>query len=61
MRKISAYVALISVPTMIAGIYGMNFDYMPELGWSFGYPTVLLVIIVSCFSLFRVFRRNQWL
>jgi magnesium transporter len=61
MRKISAYVALISVPTMIAGIYGMNFDYMPELGWSFGYPTVLLVILVSCFSLFRVFRRNQWL
>jgi magnesium transporter len=61
MRKISAYVALISVPTMIAGIYGMNFDDMPELGWSFGYPMVLLVIAVSCLTLFRVFRRNQWL
>jgi magnesium transporter len=61
MRKISAYVAIISVPTMIAGIYGMNFDYMPELGWSYGYPVVLLVIVVTCLSLFRVFRRNQWL
>ena len=61
MRKISAYVAIISVPTMIAGIYGMNFDYMPELGWSYGYPMVLLVIMISCLTLFRVFRRNQWL
>ncbi|WP_414709334.1 magnesium/cobalt transporter CorA [Pseudonocardia sp.] len=61
MRKISAYVALISVPTMIAGIYGMNFDYMPETHWKFGYPMVWLVIIVSCLSLMRVFRRNQWL
>ncbi|MGH3910456.1 MAG: magnesium/cobalt transporter CorA [Pseudonocardiaceae bacterium] len=61
MRKITAYVAIISVPTMIAGIYGMNFDFIPELHWSFGYPMVWLVIIVSCLSLFRVFRRNQWL
>ena len=43
MRKITAYAALISVPTMIAGIYGMNFDYMPELHWRFGYPLVLLI------------------
>jgi magnesium transporter len=61
MRKISAYVAIISVPTMIAGIYGMNFDHMPELHWTLGYPMVWLVIIISCLSLFRVFRRNQWL
>jgi magnesium transporter len=61
MRKISAYVAIISVPTMIAGIYGMNFDYMPELGWSYGYPMVLLTIVITCLTLFRVFRRNQWL
>ena len=38
MRKISAYVAIAAVPTLIAGIYGMNFDHMPELGWSVGYP-----------------------
>jgi magnesium transporter len=61
MRKITAYVAIISVPTMIAGIYGMNFDYMPETQWSLGYPAVLLVIAASCLTLFRVFRRNQWL
>ena len=41
MRKISAWVAIVAVPTMIAGIYGMNFDDMPELRWSLGYPSVL--------------------
>ena len=61
MRKISAYVAIISVPTMIAGIYGMNFDFMPETKWSYGYPMVLLTIMITCLALFRVFRRNQWL
>ncbi|MGH3588588.1 MAG: magnesium/cobalt transporter CorA [Pseudonocardia sp.] len=61
MRKISAYVAILSVPTMIAGIYGMNFDFMPETKWSLGYPLVLLVIVSVCLMLFRTFRRNQWL
>jgi magnesium transporter len=61
MRKITSYAALITVPTMIAGIYGMNFDFMPELHWEYGYPAVLLVIATICFTLFRVFRRNQWL
>jgi magnesium transporter len=41
MRKITSYVALASVPTMVAGIYGMNFDVMPELRWKFGYPLVV--------------------
>ena len=41
MRKISAWVAIAAVPTMVAGIYGMNFEHMPELGWRFGYPTAL--------------------
>ena len=40
-RKISAGVAIVAVPTMIAGIYGMNFEHMPELGWTFGYPLAL--------------------
>ena len=44
MRKISAWVAILAVPTMIAGIYGMNFDDMPELHWRFGYPAVLVLI-----------------
>jgi magnesium transporter len=61
MRKITAYAAMISVPTMIAGIYGMNFEFMPELHWRFGYPLVMLVIGVICLGLFRVFRRNEWL
>ncbi len=61
MRKISAYVAIAAVPTAIAGIYGMNFDYMPELRQSWGYPAVLLVMLVVCTMLFRAFRRNHWL
>ncbi len=61
MRKITAYAGLISVPTMVAGVYGMNFDYMPELHWNFGYPMVLLVIAVVCGLLYRNFRRNGWL
>ena len=61
MRKISAWVAILAVPTMIAGIYGMNFDEMPELHWRFGYPTVLVVIAVACTLLYRRFKRVGWL
>lgn len=61
MRKISAWVAIVSTPTMIAGIYGMNFEYMPEKDWVYGYPACLLVMLLSCVVLFRIFRRNQWL
>jgi magnesium transporter len=61
MRKISAWVAIAAVPTMIAGIYGMNFEHMPELGSVFGYPAVLAFIFVVCFVLYRMFRRSGWL
>ena len=61
MRKITAYAALLAVPTMLAGIYGMNFDYMPELHWEFGYPAVILVILTICAVLWRTFRKNRWL
>ena len=61
MRKISAWAGIIAVPTAIAGIYGMNFRYMPELDWRWGYPLVLLIITVSCVMLYRGFRRNGWL
>jgi magnesium transporter len=61
MRKITSYAAMISVPTMVAGIYGMNFDVMPELHWRYAYPAVLVVTALACLLLFRVFRRNQWL
>jgi magnesium transporter len=60
-RRISAWAAIIAVPTMIAGIYGMNFEHMPELGWWFGYPLVLAVIAALCFGLYRYFRRAGWL
>jgi magnesium transporter len=61
MRKISAYVALAAVPTMIAGIYGMNFDHMPELRQAWGYPAVLTLIATVCVYLYTRFRRNHWL
>ncbi|GAA1728475.1 magnesium and cobalt transport protein CorA [Nonomuraea bangladeshensis] len=61
MRKISSWVAILAVPTMIAGIYGMNFDFMPETKQVWGYPAVLAVMITACVLLHRGFRRNGWL
>jgi magnesium transporter len=61
MRKISAWVAIAAVPTMIAGIYGMNFDHMPELHWRYGYFTVIAFIAVVCFALYRRFKSVGWL
>ena len=61
MRKISAWAAIALVPTAIAGIYGMNFEHMPELEWEYGYFAVLGVIAVICIGLQRLFRRNGWL
>lgn len=61
MRKISAWVAIAAVPTMLAGIYGMNFDHMPELHWTFGYPLILLVMLTVCTGLYRAFRKSGWL
>ena len=60
MRKISAWAAMAAVPTAIAGIYGMNFEHMPELSWTWGYPAVLLMVAI-CTFLYRTFRRNHWL
>ena len=60
-RTISAIVAILAVPTMIAGIYGMNFEHMPELGWTFGYPLVLGVMVAICLGLYRYFKRVGWL
>ncbi|MFC7905760.1 magnesium and cobalt transport protein CorA [Streptomyces nigra] len=61
MRKITAWAAIVAVPTMVCGVYGMNFEHMPELRWTFGYPLVLGVISVACVVLYRGFRRNGWL
>jgi magnesium transporter len=61
MRRISAWAAIALVPTAIAGIYGMNFDYIPELHWRYGYFAVLAVILIACLGLRRLFKRNGWL
>ncbi|WP_338695431.1 magnesium and cobalt transport protein CorA [Streptomyces sp. Q6] len=61
MRKITAWAAIVAVPTMGCGVYGMNFDNMPELHWRFGYPLVLSGIAVICFVVYRGFKRNGWL
>jgi magnesium transporter len=61
MRRISAWVAIVAVPTMVAGIYGMNFDHMPELTWRYGYPLVIAVMLVACVTLYRAFKRSGWL
>jgi len=61
MRKITAWAAIVAVPTMVCGVYGMNFDHMPELRWRYGYGLVLGVISVACLLLYRAFRRSRWL
>jgi magnesium transporter len=61
MRKISAWVAIAAVPTMIAGIEGMNFAHMPELQTTWGYPAVLGTMVTVCAVLYRGFKRNGWL
>ncbi|MFI8188072.1 magnesium and cobalt transport protein CorA [Streptomyces sp. NPDC085946] len=61
MRKITAWAAIVAVPTMVCGMYGMNFDHMPELHWRYGYGMVIGVISVACLALYRGFRRNGWL
>jgi magnesium transporter len=61
MRKISAWVAIAAVPTMVAGVYGMNFENMPELKWRYGYFIVLAVMATACTGLYRAFRKSGWL
>jgi len=60
-KKISAWAAILIVPTLIAGIYGMNFDHMPELHWTFGYPFALALMVSICVSLYAVFKHVEWL
>src|SRR5918997_920141 len=60
-KKISAWAAIVIVPTLIAGIYGMNFDYMPELQWRFGYPFALSLMVLAALLLYLRFKRSGWL
>jgi len=61
MKRLTSWGAIILVPTLIAGIYGMNFRHMPELNWLFGYPFALGLMIISALLLNRAFRRRGWL
>ncbi len=61
MRKISAWAAMAAVPTMVAGIYGMNFAHMPELDWVGSYPLVLVLMAVAVVGLYRLFKRRGWM
>lgn len=61
MRRISAWVAIAAVPTMLAGVYGMNFDNMPELHTQYGYFVLVGVMISACLALYVAFRRSNWL
>jgi magnesium transporter len=60
-KRLAAYAALVAVPTMIAGVYGMNFDHMPELTWAWGYPFALGLMVVLDGYLFYRFRKAKWL
>lgn len=60
-KRFAGWAAIIGVPTMIAGIYGMNFNNMPELHWAYGYPVVLTLTLGSCLLLFILFKRSGWL
>jgi magnesium transporter len=60
-RKLAAWAAILAVPTAIAGIYGMNFEHMPELKWTLGYPGVLAAIAAICGVLYVRFKRDKWL
>lgn len=61
MKRLAGWAAIIAVPTMIAGVYGMNFRFMPELDWPWGYPAVMLVMVAACLFLYRRFKRAGWL
>jgi len=60
-RRLAAYAALVAVPTMIAGIYGMNFKHMPELSWEFGYPLAVSIMVILDVFLFTRFRKAGWI
>ena len=60
-RKISSWAAITAVPTMLAGVYGMNFEDMPGLRWAGGYPLMIVIMAVSCTWLYRRFKKSGWL
>jgi magnesium transporter len=60
-KRISAWAAILFAPTLVGTVYGMNFDYMPELHWTLGYPFALMLMLAVSVSLYVVFKRRSWL
>ncbi|MEV0081962.1 magnesium/cobalt transporter CorA [Saccharopolyspora sp. NPDC050642] len=60
-KKISSWAAILFAPTLIGTVYGMNFDFMPELHWGLGYPFAVVLMLVVCLSLYTIFKRRNWL
>jgi magnesium transporter len=60
-KKISSWAAIFFAPSFVAGVYGMNFDYMPELHWTFGYPMSILLMAAMAALLYRIFKKKGWL
>ncbi|GAA3524547.1 magnesium transport protein CorA [Aeromicrobium flavum] len=61
MRKLTAGATLFAIPTAVAGVYGMNFEHMPELSWTYGYPACVAAMGAVCFAVYRRFKRSGWL
>jgi magnesium transporter len=61
MRKLTSWAAISLLPTLIAGIYGMNFVHMPEIRWRFGYPMALGIMLLSAGVLYTIFKKREWL
>ncbi|MGW1680834.1 magnesium and cobalt transport protein CorA [Saccharopolyspora sp. NPDC002376] len=60
-KRISSWAAILFAPTLIGTVYGMNFDIMPELHWSLGYPFAVVLMLAVCLSLYAIFKRKNWL
>jgi len=60
-KRFAGWAAIIGIPTMVAGVYGMNFRFMPELNWKFAYPVTMLITVSVCIGLYRHFKRSGWL
>ena len=60
-KRLAAYAALVAVPTMVAGVYGMNFTNMPELGWAYGYPSAIAVMVLIDLYLVYRFKKAKWM
>jgi magnesium transporter len=61
MKKISGWAAILFAPTLVAAVYGMNFDVMPELHWAFGYPFALALMAGFALALYLIFKRSKWM